>query len=505
MARSVPAFVSVALLTACPFDPENVDPTEITSADGSSSDGSTASASATGPTSTTQDTNTTAPTSTAGPDTGSTTEPAVCGDGSVDGSEACDDGVNDGAYGGCMPGCDALAPHCGDGEVSDAEVCDDGTNDNGYGGCASDCSDLGPHCGDAILQMDNEGCDNGTNNQNGAGCNVDCTISGSVQGVYDYGVGSFCDGSFVTKPVFRANGNALVSASGYCDDDTVALVELAPDTTEVQSFDGLLLPNTPLRDAMLIEDDWILAASGCNYRISDMGELTEICETRNTGQSGLDAADDGTYVAVDYDVASLFPSGSPMLGDAPTWSVNPPDNASYDYYFTGAARGASDSVIIIGSRRYIPNGTYSAYVARYTAVGNTAGSYTFAGVERFDRLAVDPSNGSMLGVTDYPVYTVYRLDTGFNQAWQYSVGADSTVQAAIDSTGAVVLQFHEAASGNNLVRKLTPDGNVALWTTQLDNIGYGPRMAIDQNDGIWIASTPYAGGNTHFSVTKVAP
>ncbi|MBK6922846.1 MAG: hypothetical protein IPH07_35995 [Deltaproteobacteria bacterium] len=505
MARTVPAFVSVALLTACPFDPENVDPTEITSLDGSSSEGSTQTGTATSLTSTTQDSNTTAPTTTAGPDTGSTTDAAECGDGSIDGVEVCDDGVNDGAYGGCMPGCGSLAPHCGDGEVNGSELCDDGTNDDGYGGCATDCSDLGPHCGDAIVQMANEGCDNGTNNQNGAGCNIDCTVSGSVQGFYDYGVGSFCDGSFVTKPLFRDNGNVLVGATGYCDDDTVGLVELAPDATLVQAFDDLLLPNTPIRESILVDDDWILATYGCNYRVSAMGDLTEICETRNTGQYGMDAADDGSYAAVEYDIVSLFPSGSPTLGDAPTWSVNPPDNASYDYSFYGAARGASDSVVIIGTRRYIPNNTYSAYVARYTAVGNTAGSYTFAGVERFEQMAVDPSNGSILGVMNYPAYTVYRLDSGFNQAWQYATGADSNVQAAIDSTGAVVLQFHDAASANNIIRKLTPDGNVALWTTQLDNVGYNPRIAIDASDAIWIASTPSSGGMTHFTVTKVAP
>ncbi|HOW51665.1 MAG TPA: lectin-like protein [bacterium] len=46
--------------------------------------------------------------------TDSDTPAPVCGNTVVDAGEACDDGVNDGAYGGCMPGCLTRAPYCGD-------------------------------------------------------------------------------------------------------------------------------------------------------------------------------------------------------------------------------------------------------------------------------------------------------------------------------------------------------------------------------------------------------
>ncbi|HEY6175053.1 MAG TPA: DUF4215 domain-containing protein, partial [Kofleriaceae bacterium] len=59
----------------------------------------------------------------------------ICGDGVIEGNEACDDGVNDGHYGGCMPGCMARAPFCGDSTVTTPpEACDDGTNLVTYGG-----------------------------------------------------------------------------------------------------------------------------------------------------------------------------------------------------------------------------------------------------------------------------------------------------------------------------------------------------------------------------------
>lgn len=49
----------------------------------------------------------------------------ICGDGVVTLGEECDDGVNDGGYGECAPGC-VLGPHCGDGIVQEGEDCDDG-------------------------------------------------------------------------------------------------------------------------------------------------------------------------------------------------------------------------------------------------------------------------------------------------------------------------------------------------------------------------------------------
>ena len=50
---------------------------------------------------------------------------AVCGDGILGLGEECDDGVNDGTYGGCNADC-TLGAYCGDGIVQDGEDCDDG-------------------------------------------------------------------------------------------------------------------------------------------------------------------------------------------------------------------------------------------------------------------------------------------------------------------------------------------------------------------------------------------
>lgn len=63
---------------------------------------------------------------------------SVCGDGIRGLDEACDDGVNDGGYGGCAPGC-VLGECCGDGVVQkEYEDCDDG-NDVAGDACPPSC------------------------------------------------------------------------------------------------------------------------------------------------------------------------------------------------------------------------------------------------------------------------------------------------------------------------------------------------------------------------------
>ena len=99
-----------------------------------------------------------------------------CGDGIVNGDEICDDGVNDGKYGGCLPGCHGLGPYCGDAQVEPGvEACDDGRNLSTYGqpGCGPGCRTV-PRCGDGRIDgVWNEQCDDG-NRVSLDGCSADC-------------------------------------------------------------------------------------------------------------------------------------------------------------------------------------------------------------------------------------------------------------------------------------------------------------------------------------------
>jgi fibro-slime domain-containing protein len=130
-----------------------------------------------------------------------------CGDGITNGTESCDDGVNDGTYATCNPDCTA-APRCGDGvvqsdygeeceptmsndpnctdacrnpggcgdgKIESPEQCDDGAlaNNGDYGGCAPSCI-YAPHCGDAIMQPEHEECDDGVWDSSYGGCTPQC-------------------------------------------------------------------------------------------------------------------------------------------------------------------------------------------------------------------------------------------------------------------------------------------------------------------------------------------
>ncbi len=97
-----------------------------------------------------------------------------CGDAVVQPrNEVCDDGVNDGMYGGCSADCQMRSAHCGDGVVNGPEACDAGLGRNlgAYGGCNPDCT-LGPYCGDGVRQGD-EQCDDG-NMDDADGCTRVC-------------------------------------------------------------------------------------------------------------------------------------------------------------------------------------------------------------------------------------------------------------------------------------------------------------------------------------------
>ena len=98
-------------------------------------------------------------------------EVSICGDGTVDSGEQCDDGntVNTDT---CRNDC--TLPYCPDGIIDPEEQCDDGNNIPGDG-CESDCTlTPDPVCGDGIVNG-NEECDNGVNNGNG--CESDCTLT----------------------------------------------------------------------------------------------------------------------------------------------------------------------------------------------------------------------------------------------------------------------------------------------------------------------------------------
>lgn len=502
MITSPRRLVVVLLAAGCPFDPEDPQFETLGDTDDNGSSGS----SSVDTTMTTSDpdtsgdptTNPTTTTATTDPDdTGTTTDTAVCGDGQVEGDEVCDDRVNDGAYGGCATDCSALAPYCGDSETTDAEACDDGTNDGSYGGCTADCTALGPYCGDEEINGA-EACDAGAANENGSGCNIDCVISGTVVGTFlEQGL-DFCDGEFTTPPVFR-DGSVLVSATGYCPEDSAFLAELSNDAVLVQVFDELL-PDTPVREATLSGDDWVLGASNCSYALTPMGDYTEVCaDDRIAGRDGMAARDDGSFVTLEYRSIASWPLGSPMNADTPDWSIVNAGDQFWEYYFSGVAIGASDSALVVGQRRFISNNTYSSYFARYTAAGNLVDSNSFGAVTSLAAIAVG-GDGSIAVASGYPVYRVMKLDDNFDEEWTFDVSAGSDVLLDVDSVGAVVAAYYDDALAAGVIRKWSAEG-AELWSVSGQVSTYNARLAIAPDDHIWV-SAPLSGA---LAVVRVSP
>jgi fibro-slime domain-containing protein len=154
----------------------------------------------------------------------------TCGDGIVAGSEVCDDGKNDGSYGGCMPGCKARAPFCGDKTLNGTEQCDDGTNLVTYGGATKVCGPgckWAPYCGDGVVS-NGEACDEGAANGSGYGhCTTTCTLGprcgdGLKNGTEqcDDGVNNGSSADPCDKDCTLKCGNGKVDTGEQCDDGT---------------------------------------------------------------------------------------------------------------------------------------------------------------------------------------------------------------------------------------------------------------------------------------------
>ncbi|MDB4972788.1 MAG: Multiple EGF-like-domain protein 3 precursor, partial [Myxococcaceae bacterium] len=135
---------------------------------------------------------------------------STCGDGVVTPDEVCDDGMNNGSYGGCMPGCQDFGPRCGDSIVNGGEQCDLGLNLGGHNGCTAECKP-GPRCGDgAVDGMYGEMCDDGMNVGGYGKCAPGCVI------------GEHCGDGIVNGDEICDDGNSI--AYDGCDNACMSTI-----------------------------------------------------------------------------------------------------------------------------------------------------------------------------------------------------------------------------------------------------------------------------------------
>jgi len=155
----------------------------------------------------------------------------VCGDGTVNAGETCDDG-NQIPGDGCDAACQ-IEPACGDGHVDSGEQCDDGNHTAGDG-CSASCHlevcgngylDPGEQCDDGNLTASDgcsatchvevcgngvvdpgEACDDGNTNPSD-GCATDCTIPDQCTVCEEANCHNYFDSDVVTE-CYAAVGNA---------------------------------------------------------------------------------------------------------------------------------------------------------------------------------------------------------------------------------------------------------------------------------------------------------
>jgi len=214
----------------------------------------------------------------------------ICGDGTLGGSEECDDGNTVGGDG-CSPVC--MFEECGNGVLDPGEMCDDGNTVDGDG-CSAVCTL--EECGNNILDPGEE-CDDG-NTVGGDGCSAICTTE-------------LC-------------GNGFLDVGEECDDGNTVGGDGCSDTCELECGNGVLDPGEECEDGNTVGGDGCSAmctAEVCGNGILDVGEE---CDDGNTvdgdGCSSV-CQNEAACFSDDFDRAA-GPPGGDWFTESLSWAIN---------------------------------------------------------------------------------------------------------------------------------------------------------------------------------------
>jgi len=274
-----------------------------------------------------------------------------CGNGVVEGDEACDDGAKSAT---CNADCTVAV--CGDGHLNTeaGEVCDD-TGESDI--CDDDCTLV--ECGDSTTNASaGEECDDGGLSPS---CDDDCTFAACGDGVYNPNAGELCDegpDSPTCDPdctsVECGDGTVNMAAGETCD-EMMETITCDADCSAAECGDGFtnLTAEEECDDAgesMTCDSDCTLASCGDGQlnvsagETCDEGGMTMTCDNDCTDPAcgdGLvngfagEQCDDGNMTPDDgctnctfdpgvgqcapgFDLLSTNPSGNMVVCDDPT-------------------------------------------------------------------------------------------------------------------------------------------------------------------------------------------
>ncbi len=473
------------------------------------------------------------------PTTGATgTQGMTCTPGQVQECDSCDGAAmgtqtcaaDGGGWGPCE--CPPAAV-CGDGNVDAGEACDDGTNDGAYGGCEADCSALAAHCGDAAINGP-EACDDG-NDVDGDGCNVDCVISGSEVWTRNYpgedagdakARGVAVDGAgnvVIVGQEFVVGQNANIWARKYTPDGDVlwSYSWNGKDNGDDIARAVAIAPG----DDIVITGETYVAGSGADVWTATLsaGMQEKWIKTYN-GPGNL--GDRGYGVAVEAATGDIVVTGEEykLIGlhnawtrrmdkdGNPLWSDAYDANAGED---TGRAVAIADNgdIVVVGDI-YVPIGLANLWLRRYSADGAVLWSKDMDHMLGNDRAhAVTITDDGTIAVVG-EVYEVAGLAAIFASKWtedgammtwsqiQDSDGGDNDFGhgVAVDSKGNLVAVGEEYTANDFArvwVRKYDP-ANAELWTQTFDGVDAGNdiawAVAIAPDGHIYAAGEEYKVG-----------
>ena len=219
--------------------------------------------------------------------------PPVCGNGIVEGDEACDDG-NDDDTDGCTKTC--LVPGCGNGVLEPGETCDDG-NKSDFDACLNSCQEAS--CGDGIVWDEMEECDD-ANAVDTDACLKNCKAAKCGDG-YLWAGKEVCDDGFNDGEYNGCSPGCKALAPTRCGDGKVQ--------EQFEHCDG----NTNLMG--------VGCTPGCLYDFSSVPQMSCAMTCSWAGPAGCDQAD--------ADVFCKLRTGNPQAKATSFKTAAPTDKAGF--------------------------------------------------------------------------------------------------------------------------------------------------------------------------------
>jgi cysteine-rich repeat protein len=221
----------------------------------------------------------------------------VCGNGTPEGTEACDDG-NTTNGDGCDNNCTVTA--CGNGVPAGTEACDDGNTTNGDG-CDNNCT--ASACGNAI-SAGTEGCDDG-NTTNNDGCSNTCVVElgFSCTGTAPTTCATVCSDGLVRGAEQCDDGNMMGTdgCSATCTTEQGYVCTGTPSSCAPTCGDGLKIGTEACDDGNPNSNDGCSNTCTLELGFSCTGSAPTICDTVCSDGliRGAEQCDDGNVIATD--------------------------------------------------------------------------------------------------------------------------------------------------------------------------------------------------------------